>query len=127
VADLAPYPDVEEVLADALVEFGETGSTYPADLEAHLPFVRIRRTGGDDDRRTDRPLVDVEVAAATRAHAWEVSRLVQQRLLSGPFRVPGAGIVDRASTQIGLRRVLHENPNIRCVLATYTVSLRRLT
>ncbi|MFE9337765.1 hypothetical protein [Streptomyces sp. NPDC007063] len=127
MADLAPFPDVEDVLADALAGFGETGSEYPADLEAHLPFVRIRRTGGDDDRRTDRPLADVEVAAATRAQAWEIARQVQQRLLSGPIRVPGVGIVDRASTQVGLRHVLHENPNIRCVLATYRPSLRRLT
>lgn len=127
MADLAPYPDVEEVLADALVEFGETGSTYPAALEAHLPFVRSRRRGGADDRRTDSPLVDVEVAAATRAQAWDVARRVQQRLIGGPIRVPSVGIIDRAKTEIGLRDVLHENPNVRCVLATYTVSLRRLT
>lgn len=128
MADLAPYPDVEDLLADALTDFGETGSSYPADLEASLPFVRARRNGGEDDRRTDRPLVDVEVAAGTRAQAWEKARAVQQRLISGPIRVPGVGIIDRAETSIGPRNVLHDNPAVHgCVLATYRISLRRLT
>lgn len=126
MADLAPYPDIEELLAQALVGFGETGSEYPADLEEHLPFVRSRRAGGGDDRRTDSPLVDIEVAAASRAEAWQLAASIQQRLISGPVRVPGIGIVDRTQTEIGPRRVLHENPNVRCVLATYTASARRL-
>lgn len=127
MADLAPFPDVEDLLADALAGFGQAGSEYPADLEEKLPFVRSRRNGGDDDRRTDHPLVDVETAAGTRAQAWETARLVQQRLISGPLHVPGVGIIDRAQTVIGLRPVLHDNPAVRCVLGTYRLSLRRTT
>lgn len=127
MADLPPFPDVEDLLVRALTGFGQTGSEYPADLENHLPFVRSTRSGGDDDRRTDRPLVDVETAAGTRAEAWQKALAIQQRLISGPIHVPGFGIVDRAGTEIGPRRVLHENPEVRCVLTTYRMSLRRLT
>lgn len=126
MADLAPFPDVEELLAQALTEFGETGSEYPAELEAHLPFVRSLRAGGADDRRTDSPLVDIEVAASTRAAAWSTALVVQQRLISSPVHIPGVGVIDRATTEIGPRRVLHENPSVRCVLATYRMALRRL-
>ena len=132
-ADLAPYPDVEDLLIAALADLGSTGSVYPDDLHERLfsgidgqeHFIRIRRVGGEDDLRTDRPRVDIEIAAASRALAWRVARTVQQRMISGPARVPGIGVMDRARTEIGLRAVLHENPNIRCVLATYRASLRR--
>lgn len=126
-ADLAPFPDIEDLLTQALAEFCGTGSTYPDDLDAALPFARILRVGGSDDRRTDAPLVDIEVAASTRAEAWRVAGLIQQRLISGPIRVPGVGIIDRTSTEIGPRKVLHENQRVRCVLTTYRVSSRRMT
>lgn len=127
MADLAPFPDVEDLLAQALIEFGETGSEYPDDLEQRLPFHRIRRSGGGDDRRTDSALVDIETAAGTRAEAWQKARAVQQRLISGPIHVPGVGVLDRTRTEIGPRNVLHENPAVRCVLVTYRASARRLT
>ncbi|MDG9703812.1 hypothetical protein [Streptomyces sp. DH37] len=132
-ADLPPYPDVEDLLIARLADLGPTGSVYPANLHELLfagvdgqeHFIRIRRVGGEDDLRTDRPRVDIEIAAATRAIAWRVARAVQQRMISGPARVPGVGVMDRARTEVGLRAVLHENPAIRCVLATYRASLRR--
>ncbi|WP_073946523.1 hypothetical protein [Streptomyces kebangsaanensis] len=127
MADLAPYPDIEDLLVQALADLTSTGTVYPPDLEAQLPFTRVRRVGGGDDRRTDTALVEVETAAATRAQAWQVARQVQQRLISGPFHAPGAGVMDRAQTEIGLRGVLHDNPAVRCVLATYSVSARRTT
>ncbi|MFJ2567879.1 hypothetical protein ACIO02_33935 [Streptomyces sp. NPDC087568] len=125
MADLAPWPDVEDLLVQALADLTSTGTVYPPDLEQQLPFTRVRRVGGGDDQRTDTALVEVETAAGTRAQAWQVARTVQQRLISGPLRVAGVGVMDRAQTEIGLRGVLHENPAVRCVLATYSVSTRR--
>ncbi|MGW5122969.1 phage tail termination protein [Streptomyces sp. NPDC004069] len=125
--DLAPFPDIEDLLVQALADLTQTGTVYPPDLERQLPFTRVRRVGGGDDRRTDTALVEVETAAGTRAQAWEMARKVQQRLTSGPLLVPGAGVMDRAQTEFGLRGVLHDNPKVRCVLATYSVSARRTT
>ncbi|WP_335936620.1 hypothetical protein [Streptomyces sp. PTD5-9] len=125
MADLALFPDIEDLLVQALADLSRTGTVYPPGLEGRLPFTRVRRIGGGDDRRTDTALVEVETAAATRAQAWQVARQVQQRLISGPLRVPGAGVMDRAVTDVGLRGVLHDNPAVRCVLATYRVSARR--
>lgn len=127
MAGLAPFPDIEDLLSQALTEFAATGSVYPDNVEERLPFARIQRRGGDDDRVTDTPLVDVEVASSTRAEAWRIARAIQARLISGPLHVPLVGVMDRARTQIGPRSVLHENQRIRCVLATYSVSARRLT
>ncbi|EPD63176.1 DUF3168 domain-containing protein [Streptomyces sp. HGB0020] len=127
MADLAPFPDVEDLLVQALADLSTTGTVYSADLDDELPFTRVRRAGGTDDRRTDSALVDVETAAATRAQAWQVARAIQQRLLSGPLHVAGVGVVDRAVTEVGLRGVLLDNTRLRGVLATYRLSLRRLT
>lgn len=123
--DLAPFPDIEDLLVQALADLTTAGTVYPPDLEDRLPYTRVRRLGGGDDRRTDTSLVEVETAAATRAQAWEVARRVQQRLISSPLRVADVGVMDRATTEIGLRGVLHDNPAVRAVLATYSVSARR--
>jgi hypothetical protein len=127
MADLAPFPDVEDLLVQALADLSKTGTVYPPDLEDEVPFTRVRRVGGTDDRRTDSALVDVETAAATRAAAWPVARAIQQRLISGPLHVAGVGVVDRAVTEVGLRGVVLDNPALRAVLGTYRLSLRRLT
>ncbi|MFE6282435.1 hypothetical protein [Streptomyces sp. NPDC057877] len=127
MADLAPFPDVEDLLVQALADLSQTGTVYPPDLDSSVPFTRVRRVGGTDDRRTDSALVDVETAAATRAAAWPVARAIQQRLISGPLHVAGVGVVDRTVTEVGLRGVLLDNPDLRAVLGTYRLSLRRLT
>lgn len=125
MTDLAPFPDVEDLLVQALADLSDAGTVYPPDLEDVLPFTRLRRVGGQDDRRTDTALVDVETAAATRATAWTIARAIQQRLISGPLTVPGLGVMDRAVTEVGLRGVVHENPDVRLVLGTYRISARR--
>jgi hypothetical protein len=126
VADLAPFPDVEALLIALVADLLPAGTVFPPDLQEQLPYGRIlRRPGGGDDQITDSARVDVEIAAATRAQARELAAAVQQRLISGPAAVPGHGVMDRAVTESGPHRVLHEDPAVRCVQATYTVSLRR--
>ncbi|MEV2277869.1 DUF3168 domain-containing protein [Nocardiopsis sp. NPDC049922] len=125
MADLQPFPDIEDVLCEALADLGETGSETPADLQDHLPFIRPTRIGGSDDRRTDTSRVDIDCFGATRAQAWQVARAVQQRLISGPVHVPGVGLIDRARTELGPRRAPHPDETVRRVLATYRVSTRR--
>lgn len=127
MTDLAPYSDVERMLVDLLTDFGGTGTVLPADLPSKLPFVRPRRIGGSDNGITDRARVVVDVFAATRAQAWETARLLQQRMISGPRRVPGVGIIDRATTNVGPQDAPYEDQRVRLVTAIYDVSSRRLS
>lgn len=128
MADLQPYPDIEALLVAALAEFGHGGTRFPPvkKLAGQLPFVRVRRLGGGDDLRTDRPRVDVEVAASTRAEAMRIALAVQQRLTSGPLVVPGIGLMDRARTEMGPNEVTDTDPHTRHVVATYECHTRRI-
>lgn len=125
MTDLAPYSDVERLLVTALTEFGQTGTVLPTDLPSKVPFVRPRRIGGADDRVTDVARVVIDVFAASRAQAWEVARLLQQRMISGPRLVPGVGIIDRATTNTGPQDAPYEDERVRLVTAIYDVSSRR--
>ena len=124
-ADLDPYADVERMLVADLADFGATGTALPDGLPDVLPFVRSRRVGGSDNGVTDVARVVVDVFAASRAAAWDVARRVQQHMLSGPRRIPGAGIIDQAVTNVGPQDAPYEDQRIRCVTAMYDVSSRR--
>lgn len=127
MTDLAPFSDVERMLVDVLADFGGTGTVLPTDLPSKLPFVRPRRIGGTDDGVTDRARVVIDVFAGTRAQAWDVARRLQQRMISGPRRVPGVGIIDRATTNVGPQDAPYEDQRVRLVTAIYDVSSRRLS
>lgn len=130
MADLTPFPDVEEVLIEGLAHFGEVGSVFPPDLADRLAdgqvFVRVQRLGGGASRITDAPRVDVDVAASTRAAAMDAARRIEQRLTSGPVRT-SRGVVDRGSAEMGPHRVAAEDEQVRHVVATYRLSTRRLS
>ena len=125
MTDFDPFPDVERLLVEGLADFGRTGTVLPDDLAELELFVRVMRLGGVDDRITDQARVDVAVFAKTRVAAWQAGREIQQRLISGPMRVPGVGVMDRAVTETGLQDFPYEDVRVRAVLATYLVSARR--
>ncbi|MGC9544024.1 tail completion protein gp17 [Streptomyces sp. UG1] len=127
MADFQPFPNIEALLVAALAEFGTCGQTFPPakELAASLPFIRVRRLGGGDDRRTDRPRVDVEVAAKTYSQAMDIALKVQQRLISGWLFVPGVGLMDRALTELGPNEVTDADPHTRHIVATYECHTRR--
>jgi hypothetical protein len=130
VADLAPFPDIEDALIEALADFGEVDSVFPADLADRVAgdqvFVRVQRISGGAGRISDGPLVDVDVAAATRAVAMAAALRIEQRLTSGPVRT-SKGVVDRGRCETGPRRLAAEDEHIRHVVATYRLSTRRLS
>lgn len=128
---LPEYRDEEAVVLDqidALFDWQpgvHSGDQTPADedLEDALPFVRAGRAGGAPIRgeeHTDRPVVDIDCFAKTRAEARGMARRIEQMLLAaqhpidnvnilmGPQRVPwvdGIPIVRfYASYQLSLRR-----------------------
>jgi hypothetical protein len=135
----AGWPDIETVMCDLLADLGNTGDRTPADLQDHLIYIRIRRTGGTDDGITDRPRVDVEVFGPARndvdapgvhlAGAWPAAEQVRQRLTPrGPIIVQSGGrtvVIDKATQLTGPVEKAWPDPNIRMFAATYLFALRR--
>lgn len=128
---LPPFRDEESIVLDQIdALFGwepgvHSGDQTPADedLEKALPFVRAGRTGGAPIRgseHTDRPVIDIDCFAHTRAEAKDMAKRIEQMLLAAqhplddtnilmsPQRVPwveGVPIVRfYASYQVSLRR-----------------------
>ncbi|MFP8944698.1 hypothetical protein ACLIYM_25145 [Streptomyces fenghuangensis] len=94
-------------------------------LASELPTVQIEVVGGDDDGfRLDRPLVDVNVYAATRGAALDLARTVRGLYLTD---LRGART---ANAVVGLVRTMsrpavrpYENTALRRAGATYQMHL----
>ena len=124
MAALAAWPDVERVLGDLLGDLGTVGSETNIDLQSQLPYIRIRRVGGTDNRITDATRVDIDVYAADATTAKAITGVAQQRLISGPSATTH-GVIDRAWTESGPQTAPTDDQNIRRVITTYRISLRR--
>jgi hypothetical protein len=93
------------------------------DLLSELPTVQVQRAAGDDDGfRLDRPLVDIDVYAATRSAAADLSAVIRGQLLT---QLRGSA-TDRAV--YGLVRTVsapswrpYENTAVRRHGATYEI------
>jgi hypothetical protein len=124
MAVLAAFPDVERILGDLLGDLGTVGSETGIDLQEHLPFIRVRRVGGTDDRVTDATRVDIDVYATDATAAKSLTETIRQRLISGPSRT-SYGVLDRAWTESGPQTAPTDDQNIRRVITTYRISTRR--
>ena len=124
MADLPPYRNAERVAFDAIADLF-AGSTHlgvetPPDLQARLPFGRVRRIGGfDADPFTDGARLAVDVYAATYAAGTVLAEAVRQRLRAAPDPI------DRAVTLSGPAELPWEDPGTRRWSATYELHLRR--
>lgn len=128
---LPVYRDEEAVVLDAIETYFSTiGTTvYTGDqvpdnsLETQLPFIRVGRTGGapiQGAEHTDRPVVDIDVLASTRAEAKLIAKQVEQLLLSRPHPI------DKCNVLMSPQRVPWvEGVPIRRMYASYHLSLRR--
>ena len=97
--------------------------TPDRDLESKLPFVRVGRVGGAPIRgseHTDRPVIDIDVLAGTRADAKRIANEIEQLLMSRPKPI------DDCNVLMGPQRVPWvEGVPIRRMYASYQLSLRR--
>jgi hypothetical protein len=117
--------DVEAVIAPWLeATLGITaGAETPPDLEERLPFIRVERIGGPDDRFAAHPRIAVDVFAASSDEARTHSDQVREALVfvNGPV---GGAVVRGVRCDAGPSRQPWANPAIYRRGATYTVSLR---
>jgi hypothetical protein len=97
---LASFPDLEDAVIDLLADLvadDSIGTATPSDLEDHLPFIRVTRFGGADDRITDTASLDIDVFGSSRAVAKPLAEVARQRLLAAPHIVSGT-VIDTVTT-----------------------------
>lgn len=124
---MAEWPNVEAVLVAALGAFldGPLVTTeLDNDLLTELPVVQVHRVGGGDDGfRLDRPLVDVDVYAATRLDAATLAEQVRSYLLSLRGSITGTAVIGKVSTVSAPSWRPYQNTLLRRCGATYELYL----
>ena len=121
---LAGFPDVERILGDLLGDLGTVGSETNIDLQSQLPYIRVHRIGGADNRITDASRVDIDVYTADATAGKALAETIRQRLTVGPSATTH-GVIDRAWTESGPQTAPTDDPNLRRVITTYRISFRR--
>lgn len=142
---LPPWPDAELVVMALLDSVGTTVTATDGVTE---PVIRINRTGGDDDRITDRPVIEVACFAPDRAAtgdqqpavpgrelAWAMAEQCRQVILAARRTVVTytdkdgreiTALIDNARTATPPDQLPYGNENVRTVVATYVLAMRRL-
>jgi hypothetical protein len=125
VSGFASFPDAERAVLAAVADLGITGVETPATLADSLPFIRVQRTGGGDDRITDTADAEVSVFATGLTQAKAVAETIRQRLLAGGIGT-SHGVIDSARTTAGPVAVPPtDSANLRQVTTSYQVTMRR--
>ena len=124
------YPDIELLLVGYLgTKTGHRAVTeLPAELDSILPVIRVTRVSGGDDlgfSKLDRPVVDVDVFAATRTGAHDLSdqvRVLLRQDLVTVDTVQPAGVVTEVRTITAPRWLPDSNVNLRRYNASYQIT-----
>jgi hypothetical protein len=130
MTDLTPFVDVHAALTELLADLVLDGhvvtwtGTDLQDVVADGPLIKVARLGGDDDRFTAVPRVDVGVYATTESTGAPLAELARQRLLSYPHTT-AAGVIDRVTTEVSPHEVPYDDPGVRLFTATYRLATRR--
>lgn len=101
----------------------------PAGNAFELPVVAIDRIAGEDlDFKLDRPIIDVDVYAADRTTAQNISEdlraYIRNELPGSHVAFDGYNVVfGRCRTIVGPRCLPHSNPTIRRYSANYELLL----
>lgn len=122
----APYPPVELAVCDFLADLGTCGTETPAATETELPYIRVNRTGGADDRITDEATVSVDVFDANRSDALALAETIRARLTMQLPATTGHGTLDFAATAVAPgQSPPTDTDNLRLAVASYRITLRR--
>lgn len=125
-----PFPSIEQILVAWLptVTGGVHATTdlphdfQNADGPTHmLPVIQIdRQSGADLDFKLDRPVLDIDVYAGTRAQSQDLAEMVRAALrFSLPGATVGGAVFTRCRTIVGPRLLPHANPAVRRYSANY--------
>lgn len=126
MANFTDFPDVEVVLMTVLGGLATTGTVTPSTLQNSLPFIRIMRVGGSDDRFNDSARVSIDAFGADRAAARTLAESIRQTLLAWPIVVGDPScVIDKVTTNVGPMEIPWGDVNVRRQNASYTVVVRR--
>ena len=124
--------DVESALMTFLDDLGYTVTSTPADLEQHLPVIRIRRVGGSGDEVNDFPRVSIQAmtaasSTAPRAH-FDLAESIADRIFGlavyGPQVVDGVCLESPAKDS-GPVELTYPNPSVRVAETIWRLTIRR--
>jgi hypothetical protein len=144
---LTGFPDAELVVM-ALLD--PVGTTVTATSDTDEPVIRVNRTGGENDRISDYPVIEVACFAPDRgiqgsdqppipgrSLAWKMSEQCRQIILAAgrttvtyvdpedPTATEVTALIDSARNSTPPDQLPYGNESIRTVIATYRLSLRR--
>lgn len=126
---LSPFPDVELLLVTLLADLadGNIDIETPADLQDHLPFIRVTRIGGQGTRWSSAPHIDVDalVGVGNRSAGMALAQACEARLSSFPHVIPDVGVIDTVATDVSPNEVPWNDPAVLLFTSSYTVTVRR--
>lgn len=121
------FVDVEALLIPWLED--KLGIRVVSELppDAVMPIVRLYRiSGAENDYKLDRPIVDIDVFAATRPEAADIAERVRSAMrLDLRGAVFGGAVVTYCFTIIGPRWLPDTNTDLRRCSASYEVLLHK--
>lgn len=127
---LPAFPDVENAVCALLETVAPTVTRTPDPLLERL--ILVRRIGGEQDEHTDYPTVEVQCLAlatstqtAPRDVAQDMGSRANQLLSAAACTAPNGALIDRVDCILGPALMPDENPDLRKVVATYELALRR--
>lgn len=125
---LTREPTLELGLVDYVSDLGYSVQRPDVDLQqlvsTHGAVIRIRRSGGQQQRWQTVARVVVEVYAKTYTTAWDVAEAVAGeggRLTSSPYRA-GGWLIDRAVSESA--NTEQPYPNLRVIAAVLRLTTR---
>ena len=90
-------------------------------VETHGSVVRVRQSGGVEQRWQTVARIVVETYASTYTRAWNDADEISARLLASPYRA-GGWLIDRAASESANAEQAH--PNLRVVAGVLRVTTR---
>jgi hypothetical protein len=128
------YPDVEIALMEYLDPLGYTVTSTPADLEEHLPVIRIARFAGGDDWFEDLDFPEVVIVTYSEKDSGvprsglQVAEQIRDRMnllnTDAFFSASANALLVRSQTQSGPVEVGYIDPAVACYSAAYRVTTK---
>lgn len=123
------WPDAEQVVIDMLDDLGYACGELPKTAEAlsdAFPVIWIVRAGGATDGITDRPIIEVDCIAPSRAQASATAQAVRARIAGSAGTTHGGVLVDYAREITGRTPRPDIDPKLSAIQATFQLSFRPL-
>lgn len=123
------FPELEQVDPDDDSTF-RVGTVWGENVFERLPIVRLTSIGGNDDGKTDFPLIDVDVLHSTPDLARALARAIRAKLLGaphwvGPPDIEQGTLIARVSTAMRPHPVPWDDDRVARYYGSYVAEVPR--